>query len=225
MIIAADPHAHAARPWRIRTLAPDFELLDVWALPITADPAHGDTFARFLEVFVDSGMTSHWPTYPLRPTSPRDVVHGALLIGAVGLFAFRRFLGRVLALDSDRERLPIPGRAEHRVRQRLEPADRVRDTGALPPRVGSFETVYAFADEALLEIANRTIHGLLHLSWIETGDGRYRAELAVYVKSRGLGSRFYLALIGPFRHWIVYPAWLGHVARSWDARRTAGAAA
>jgi hypothetical protein len=47
----------------------------------------------------------------------------------------------------------------------------------------------------------------------------------VYVKSRGIGSRAYLALIDPFRHLVVYPAWISHLARSWEARRTARAAA
>lgn len=222
---AADPRRHAGCPWRVHTLAPDFELLDLWELPIAADPARGETFARFLAVFIESGMTSHWPAYRLRPTSPRDLMHGALLAGAVGLFAFRRLLGRVLALDGDRERLAVPGRSEHRVRERLDDGDRTRDTGVLPSRVGPFETVYAFADEALLEIANRTIHGLLHLSWVDDGRGRRTAVLAVYVKSRGVGSRIYMALINPFRHLVVYPAWISHVTRSWEARRTADAPA
>ncbi len=90
----------------------------------------------------------------------------------------------------------------------------------LPARVGgAFEPVYAFADEALLEIANRTIHALLHLSWVETAGGRRGVVLAIYVKSRGWYSRAYLALIRPFRHLVVYPAWMAHVARSWQALR------
>jgi hypothetical protein len=223
---AADPRRHAARPWRVHTLAPDFELLDLWELPLAADPARGETFERFLAVFVESGMSGRWPAYRLRPTSPRDLVHAALLAGTVGLLAFRRGLGRLLALDDDREQLAIPGRSEHRVRERLADADRARDTGALPPKVGgAFETVYAFADEALLEIANRTIHALLHLSWVENEAGRRSAVLAVYVKSRGWQSRFYMALINPFRHLVVYPAWISHLTRSWDARRPAAAPA
>jgi hypothetical protein len=155
-------------------------------------------------------------------------VHAARLAGMLALLELRRFLGRVLALDGDRD-LPIPGRRETRVRARLDAADRARDTGLLPARVGgAFETVYAFADEALLEIGNRTIHALLHLSWVETGPGRRNVVLAVYVKSRGWQSRAYLALIRPFRHLVVYPAWIAHLTRSWQvlrpAARTAGLA-
>jgi hypothetical protein len=39
------------------------------------------------------------------------------------------------------------------------------------------------------------------------------------VKSRGTGSRAYLALIRPFRHAIVYPAWITHLVRTWQVRR------
>lgn len=217
--MSADVEAHRARPWRVHTLAPDFELLDLWELPVDADPAHGETFAAFLRVFLTTGAAS-WPVYSLRPHSLGDVVHLARLAGAAVLFGIREVLGRVFALDGDDGTRAIPGRNETRVRARLDDADRARDVGFLPPRyAGAFETVYGFADEALFEIANKTIHALLHLSWVETAGGRRRVILAVYVKSRGAGSRFYLALIGPFRHAVVYPAWITHVVRTWQVRR------
>lgn len=215
----SDSVAHRARPWRVHTLAPDFELLDLWEVPLAADPARGDTFEAFLRVFVDRGTGGRWPVYPLRPRSLGDALHGARLAGMVTLLELRRWLGRVLALDADRD-LPIPGRREHRVRARLVDADRARDTGALPATVGgAFETVYAFADEALLEIANRTIHALLHLSWVETAGPHRAVVLAIYVKSRGWQSRAYLALIRPFRHSVVYPAWIAHLTRTWQLLR------
>lgn len=222
--MTADETAHRARPWRVHTLAPDFELLDLWELPVEADPARGETFGSFLRVFLATGATS-WPVYSLRPRSLGDVAHLVRLGGAAALFALRDVLGRVLALDDDDGTRAIPGAKETRIRSRLTAADRARDTGALPPRwAGAFETVYGLADEALFEIANRTIHALLHLSWIEAPGGRRRVVLAVYVKSRGAGSRFYLALIRPFRHLVVYPAWIGHVLRTWHVRRPAAAA-
>lgn len=223
--MSADVAAHRARPWRVHTLAPDFELLDLWELPVDADPARGETFRSFLAVFLSTGAAS-WPVYPLRPRSLGDVAHLVRLAGTGALFALRDVLGRVLALDDDDGTRPIPGSWETRVRSRLTPDDRERDTGVLPPRwAGAFETVYGHADDALFEIANRTIHALLHLSWVEAPDGRRRVVLAVYVKSRGAGSRFYLALIRPFRHAVVYPAWIGHVLRTWQVRRPAAAGA
>ncbi len=221
--MTADVAAHRARPWRVHTLAPDFELLDLWEVPV--GDANGstidETFADFLRVFVASGA-DRWPVYRLRPTSPADLLHAALLVGAVALMSFRRALGRVFALDGDRERLRIPGRHETRVRERLEPTDRVRDTGTLPARVGgAFEAVYAFEDEALLEIANKTIHALLHLSWVSGSHGQRTVVLAIYVKSRGWQSRAYLSLIRPFRHLVVYPAWIAHLTRTWAVLRPA----
>jgi len=210
---------HHDRPWRVHTLAPDFELLDLWELPLDADPARGETFADFLRVFVASSA-AEWPVYRLRPT-PADAVHALRVGGAAALLWFRRVLGRVLALDADRD-LPIPGRAESRVRARLVDADRARDQGLLPAKVGgNFEVVYTFADEALLEIANRTIHALLHLSWVEAAHGRRAVALAIYVKSRGWQSRAYLALIRPFRFAVVYPAWIAHLTRTWQVLRPA----
>jgi hypothetical protein len=208
--------AHRARPWRVHTLAPDFEVLDLWEVPLAADPARGETFEHFLRFFADKGTAGRWPIYPLRPTSLADVAHGARLAGMAGLMAFRRFLGKIFALDDRGTPSPIPGCRETHVRARLSDADRARDTGALPDEVGgAFQPVYAFADEALLEISNRTIHALLHLSWVAQPSGRHSVVLAVYVKSRGWGSRAYLGLIAPFRHLVVYPAWITHLTRTW----------
>lgn len=222
--MTADVRAHCERPWRVHTLAPDFELLDLWTIALDADPTRGETFGDFLRVFTTAGA-NHWPVYSLRPTSLADVLHAARIVGAVALLELRRWLGRVLALDADRN-LKIPGRNEIRVRARLTDDDRGRDLGTFPAMVGgAFEPVYAFADEALLEIANRTIHALLHLSWVETAAGRRGVVLAVYVKSRGWQSRAYMALIRPFRHAIVYPAWLAHLTRTWNVLRPQARAA
>jgi hypothetical protein len=215
-----DPCTHRARPWRVHTLAPDFELLDLWELPLAADPARGETFERFLHVFAETGMASRWPVYRLRPTSLADVAHGARLAGMMALLGFRHVLGRILALDDGGVSYSIPGQHETRVRARLDDTDRTRDTGALPRKVGgAFEPVYAFTDEALLEIGNRILHALLHLSWVESGGGRRSVVLAVYTKSRGWQSRAYLALIRPFRHLVVYPAWIAHLTRTWAVLR------
>jgi hypothetical protein len=223
--VSDDVAAHRARPWRVHTLAPDFELLDLWQLPLDADPERGETFEAFLRMFVEHGISFTHVVYRVRPTSAADAVHCVRVAGAVALLGFRRVLGRVLALDGDREALAIPGRHETRVRARLDDADRRRDRGVLPARVGgAFEPVYTFADEALLEIANRTIHALLHLSWVETAGGRRGVVLAIYVKSRGWYSRAYLALIRPFRHLVVYPAWMAHLIRTWRELRPLAAA-
>jgi hypothetical protein len=66
------------------------------------------------------------------------------------------------------------------------------------------------------------VHGVLQLAWVEQGDGRYRGQMAVYVKPRGRFGAAYMAAIAPFRHHIVYPALRGEIGRAWDARMARG---
>jgi hypothetical protein len=42
--------------------------------------------------------------------------------------------------------------------------------------------------------------------------------MAVYVKPRGPLGKGYMALIKPFRHWIVYPALMRQFERVWNTR-------
>jgi hypothetical protein len=46
----------------------------------------------------------------------------------------------------------------------------------------------------------------------------YHGQMGVYVKPRGRFGTAYMALIGPFRHLIVYPALMRQIKRAWDAR-------
>jgi hypothetical protein len=202
-----DPTIHRARPWRVHDLARDFTLLDAWRIPIEADPARGDTFADFYRVFVANGVET-----------------GSRVANA--LFRLRFFLGRALGLDRRAAPLPIPGCTETSVAERLtaedRAANRARDVPA-PAQPVDITYVYLFDTEALIEISNRTIHGLLHLGWVDGEAGGKTVEMAVYVKSRGRMSDGYMALIGPFRHLFVYPPWIRRICRRWDERpRRAG---
>jgi hypothetical protein len=84
-----------------------------------------------------------------------------------------------------------------------------------PLPAANVETAYVLEQEALYELSNDTIHALIHLA--VTGNGS--ATLAVYVKSRGLFSRAYMAAIGPFRHLVVYPSLVRLVERNARLRR------
>lgn len=79
-----------------------------------------------------------------------------------------------------------------------------------------FKSVYLLEDEWAAELANKTVHGVLHLSWVPDGEGGYRGQMAVYVKPNGLLGRAYLAAIQPFRHLVVYPPMLRQLERRWD---------
>lgn len=59
------------------------------------------------------------------------------------------------------------------------------------------------------------MHGVMHLAWVERGEGRYQGQMAVYVKPHGPLGRGYMALIKPFRLWIVYPALMRRIERTW----------
>jgi hypothetical protein len=190
---------HEAHPWLITQLAPDFELLDVWALPAEG---RADEFSTLVDV-----VTSLDPT---RGDSP----------AARALFALRFRLGAALGWDDPDER-PVPGSSETTLRARVP--DELHDASTPPKRVGSasFVPIYRTDDEWAAEISNSTVHGVMHLAWVERADGIYRGQMAVYVKPRGRLGALYMALIGPFRHLIVYPALMRQIGRAWDARHRA----
>jgi hypothetical protein len=86
-----------------------------------------------------------------------------------------------------------------------------------------FRPLYLLDDEFAAEIANKTVHGVLHLGWVPNGSGGYRGQLAVLVKPNGLLGKAYLAAIRPFRYLIVYPPMLRQIEREWRARGAARA--
>ena len=188
--------AHESRPWRIREIVPDFTLEDVWALPV-----HGgaEDFQTLLEV-----MTSGDPA-------------NAESLATRVLWRVRDRLGSWFGLgriSASVEKLPIPGTSEISLTDRLP--DDLRNTvadmdfDALP-----FAPLYRTDVEFAAEISNRTVHGVMHLAWFDQGEGQYQGEMAVYVKPRGSLGKGYMALIKPFRHWIVYPALMRQMERAW----------
>ena len=73
-------------------------------------------------------------------------------------------------------------------------------------------------DEWALEIANSTVHGILHVGWVADGSGGHRGQMAVLVKPNGWFGSAYMTAITPFRHLIVYPAMLRTIEREWRER-------
>jgi Protein of unknown function (DUF2867) len=184
--------AHTARPWRIHEITRDFRLEDVWAL---ATPGGPDDFPRL----VDQITTG-------------DPADGASWAGRA-LWAIRWKLGELLGWDDPGEGL---GSRVPTLRDRL-PAD-LRAAPSGPEFDGApFSPLYLLEDEFAAEIANRTVHGVLHLGWVPDGAGGHRGQLAVLVKPNGLLGAVYMAAIRPFRHLIVYPALLRQIERQWRA--------
>lgn len=93
----------------------------------------------------------------------------------------------------------------------LQAAPTGPELGKLP-----FNPLYELEDEWAAELANRTMHGVMHLSWVEDGDGGYRGQMAVLVKPNGRRGAAYMAAIKPFRYLFVYPAMLRLIGRKWE---------
>jgi Protein of unknown function (DUF2867) len=193
-------------PWRIREITRDFRLEDVWALP-----AYGgaDDFQRLLDQTLASD-----------PADTKSVPTRVLWI-------VRDLLGRVFGLGrisgpGDAGPLPIPGTNEISLSQRL-PADLQGTAADLHFRSLPFVPVYRTGDEFAAEISNHTVHAVMHLAWVDQGDGRYEGQMAVYVKPRGRLGQGYMALIKPFRLLIVYPALMRRIERGWGVSRAARA--
>jgi len=195
---------HECRPWRIHDLVPDFTLEDVWALPVQGGP---HDFPDLLELAgsFDPANAESRPTRLL--WNLRDRLGRWLDPGGVSSPVDERQAGE----------LSIPGSAGTSLRERLP--DELRGSasdvtfGSLP-----FVPLYRTDREAAAEISNRTVHGVAHLAWVERDDGRYEGRMAIYVKPRGAFGRAYMALIKPFRYWVVYPALMRQMERAWDAR-------
>lgn len=201
--------AHESGPWRIRKIASDFTLEDVWALPARGD---ADDFQDLLELMAssDPANADSLPTRVLWRVRDRG---GSWLD-----------LGRIVApIDGDSAKLPIPGRDETSLAPRLPDDLRNTATGltfdSLP-----FVPLYRTDNEFAAEVSNRTMHGVMHLAWVAQGGARYQAQMAVYVKPRGLFGKAYMAAIKPFRYWIVYPALTRQTERMWNSRPARGGA-
>jgi uncharacterized protein DUF2867 len=192
---------HTSHPWRIHEIAPDFRLEDVWALPT---PGGRDDFPLLVR-----GAAALEPSH----SSSRIVQ---------ALFALRWKLGELFGWDDDATGL---GGRVPTLRDRL-PAD-LRD--APPGPEFEFDSVpftplYLTADEFAAEIANQTMHGVLHLGWVADGSGGYRGQMAVLVKPNGLLGRAYMEAIRPFRHLLVYPVLMKGIGRLWEERLRPAAA-
>jgi Protein of unknown function (DUF2867) len=180
---------HTTRAWRISEIAPEFRLEDVWALPT---PGSADDFPRLVEQFTSFNPVGRSPA------------------AVRALFTIRFAIGRVLGWDRPRHSDPVPT-----LRDRLEADLKDRPAATAP---APFSTLYQTDNEWAAEIVNRTVHGVLHLGWVQTPSGEYRGQMAVLVKPNGLLGALYMTAITPFRYLVVYPAMLRTIGRQWRQR-------
>jgi hypothetical protein len=182
---------HTSRPWRIHELVPDFKLEDVWELP-------------------GRGAPSEFPQLVQMLTS-LDPAQGSSRVTRV-LWATRWTVGRLLGWDDPDSGL---GSRVATLRDRLPPdlvsRGRGPDFTALP-----FTPLYLTDCEYAAEIANETMHGVMHIGGVEQDDGFLRIQMAVLVKTNGRLGDIYMAAIKPFRHLIVYPVMMREGRERWE---------
>jgi Protein of unknown function (DUF2867) len=184
---------HTTRPWRIHEIAPDFRIEDVWAY---RTPGAGpDDFPLMLAALRAAGGLNE---------NPRVVRF---------LFAVRWKLGALFGWDRPQVGL---GRVES-LCDRL-PVDLRQDSAGEAVPNTPFTMVYELPDECAIELANKTVHGVCHLSWVPKYDGEYELRMAALVKPNGLLGRLYMVAIKPFRYLVIYPALTRKWERAWRER-------
>jgi hypothetical protein len=186
------PTEFSALPLRVNALFADVPLHDVWAvdLPGLRD---GVTLDEILRRAGRDVFASRDAKMSVQPAASR------------ALFRLRLLLGRLFRLDRE----PNDAGAATFAR-RLTAEDRACSSVVPGTRTGSFHVVYRFENEQLLEIHNRTVHAAALSALAKTANG-YRYYFAVYVVSIGWITPLYMALIDPFRRWIIYPALLKNI--------------
>lgn len=178
------------RPWRIHEIAGDFEVEDVWSLPTPGGPDDLGRFAR--------GFTA---------PNTNEISDKATSV----LFAIRWRLGKIFGWDDEdkgvkkrvvslRDRLPDD----------LRNGERGPDFSGVP-----FRSVYMTDTEWVSEIANRTVHALMHVGWVEDGKGGHHGVMTALVKPNGAFGKLYMVGIKPIRYTIVYPQLIRSIGKNW----------
>jgi Protein of unknown function (DUF2867) len=184
-----DPADFQRLDLRCHTLLCDVPLHDVWAIPLD-DGGPGRTIQ-------DLRALLHGDRRPPTNAAVR------------ALFALRWWLGRRFRWDDERHDPPGASYVH-----RLAEADRLQSQVPPGTRDGPFRVLYVFGDEALSEIRNATVHGFMALALTHHGQG-YLVYMGVYVKAVSRFTALYMALIDPFRRFVVYPALGRRLQQAW----------
>jgi hypothetical protein len=175
-------------PLRVHAFLAGVPLHDAWAIDLPRRRG-GITLDEFLRAAHE------------RPFRPSPIVRA--------LLGIRFFVGRLFGWDRK------PDGTDDTFANRLTTADRANSLAPVGTRAGLFQIVYRFRNEQLLEVSNRTAHAAASIALVETPDA-YRFYFGVYVRSVSRLTRVYMAVIDPFRKWIVYPSLLRSVRTTWN---------
>ncbi len=176
---------------RAHSLLADVPLHDVWQVAL---PGGGRSRTmQDVRSVSQAAMRSHRLSPPVR-----------------ALFALRWLLGRVLRWDA-----PLPEPQVWSFRTRLTEADRQQSIVEPGTLDGPFTVLYVHTTEAVSEIRNATVHAFLVWA-LEPAPNGYQLFWAIHVLPVSVWTKPYLALIDPFRRWMVYPSLLRRIHDAWS---------
>lgn len=193
--VRVDPREYLDLPLRVHAVLSDVPLHDVSAIDLPGGgPARTVADVRSLLM-------------------PEKLMEPNFAVSA--LFALRRILGRIFGWDSEPDS-SRPWSYVHRL------PDDLHALSALPAGTpeGPFTLLYQLDRESLAEIRNTTVHAFL-CNVLQPNAGGYLLYWAVYVQPVSWLTPAYMAVIEPFRRFIVYPAILRKVRRAWMDRYAA----
>ena len=189
-----NPREYLALELRAHTFLADVPLHDVWRVELAGGEADR-TVLDARRCFVQGDLTSS--NFAVR-----------------ALFKLREGLGDLFGWDDEE-----PGYEAESYIHRLTDADREASLVAPGTPDGFFRTLYVFPYESVNEVRNATVHAFLVLALVPKSFG-YTLYWAIYVKPVSRFTGAYMALIDPFRRWLVYPAILDRVRRAWKVSRS-----
>ena len=192
----ATPEEYRRLALRAHSLLADVPLHDVWWVALPCDDC-SCTMQDVRSVF--EAVRSAQPLNP--PVR--------------ALFALRGLLGRLFRWDSpSSDKEDWSDEEKWSFRTRLTEADREQSLVEPGTLDGPFSVLYVHPTEAVSEIRNATVHAFLVWALEPTPDG-YQLFWAIHVLPVSAWTRPYLALIDPFRRWLVYPALLRRIHEGW----------
>ena len=193
MKIRIDKSEHLKHPWKVHDLLTDFEIEDVWHIPVELEASH--SLKLFHEQF-------------------RQATKELTIKGPAGwLFQFRFFLGKIFKWEREIKHETLrPGS----LRERYAMSEGLSFKDFPSPGNLSFIPVYEFVDESLAEIENATVHGAIHFGRISCKKNIFTITMTVYVKPKEFLGRIYMLIIKPFRLFIVYPTMMRMVKSNWE---------
>jgi hypothetical protein len=130
----------------------------------------------------------------------------------VVLVTIRGLLGWLFSLDEERFDEP-----ELSYLQRVSDEIKARSLQEPGIKGGYFRLMYTLETETVAEILNRTAHAFLCMA-IEPAEGGYSLYWVILVKEEKPLTPFYMALIDPFRRYLVHPAILRSIQQHWQHR-------